>query len=89
LTEAGTSVSEWTTFINCLYNTFNGQNILPPSKPSDRPINIFANIDPRIAFVVSNLNPSLSNIDVALIASNRSVSSFFFLNFIEIIFLWF
>jgi hypothetical protein len=70
-----TAQTEWTFLYNCLLN---GQNPSPPSEPLDRPTNVFANVDPRIAFVVSNLNPSLSSIQVASLASNRSVNIKYF-----------
>ena len=46
----------------------------PPAPPS-RPVNAFANIDSRIAFLVSLLMPTLSSSAVAAIASNRTVKA--------------
>jgi len=44
-----------------------------PQAPPSAPTNYFANVDPRVAFVISMFGPSLTNQQVAFLASNRSV----------------
>ena len=44
-----------------------------PPRPPSAPVNAFANVDPRIAFFLSDFLPTLDSITVAAMATNRSV----------------
>ena len=52
----------------------NGKPEPPPPAPK-QPNNYFANVDPRIAFFVSQINPAFTSQQVASVASNKSVKN--------------
>jgi len=56
-----------------LNNNNNTAQPQPPTPPPKQPNNLFANIDPRLAFVVSQINSTFTAQQVAFAASNKSV----------------